>query len=88
MEDGAVWAADRINERGGLNIGGDTYMIKAVRCDTKASGSEAANCAVRFAHDEKVAFIVGPILLLHSIGYLYVGLVSVVHAARARRGLS
>ena len=33
-------------------------------------------------------FIVGPILLLHSIGYLYVGLVSVVHAARARRGLS
>ena len=61
MDTGAKWAADDINAAGGMKVGKDTYMIKVISCDTKATGSVAAECATRMVYDEGIHYVVGPL---------------------------
>jgi branched-chain amino acid transport system substrate-binding protein len=62
MDDATHWAADRINERGGLKVGNDIYMIKVISCDNQASASGSAECEAELIYDEGIKFIVGPLV--------------------------
>ena len=58
---GCKWAAQDINDAGGLKVGSDTYMIKIISCDDKYVSSVAAECAARFIYDEGAKFAIGGI---------------------------
>jgi len=53
---------DKINGAGGIKVGNDIYMIKLVKCDDKLTGSVAATCATQMVYDEKIHYLVGPII--------------------------
>jgi len=61
-EQGVKWAADTINERGGLKVGHDTYVIEVVSYDNKGMGSESATGATKLAYDDGVKFSTAGIL--------------------------
>jgi len=61
QDTGAHWAADDINDAGGIKVGNDIYMIKVISCNTQISGSIAATCASELVYDHGIHFIVGPI---------------------------
>jgi len=60
-ESGVKWAADDINAAGGIRIGKDTYMVEVISCDTKYTGSVAAECASRLIYDEGITYTIGTI---------------------------
>jgi len=60
-EVGCKWAADKINEAGGIAAGNTTYMIKIVSCDDKITASGSAQCWSRLVHNEGIRFLIGPI---------------------------
>jgi len=60
-EAGGKWAAARINEAGGFQVGADTYMIKIVSCDDQLSGSGALDCATELVYNEDIKYTFGPI---------------------------
>ena len=60
IRDGVEFAVDEINEAGGIFVGGERYLIKAIPFDDKWLGSEAALGAQRLIFDEKVKFQQGP----------------------------
>jgi len=62
IDQGLEWVKDKINAAGGIKVGADTYMIELVKCDDKITGSVAAECATKMVYDEKVHYVVGPIL--------------------------
>ena len=62
LEEGAKWAADKINDAGGIRVDGDTYMITIVTADTKATGSIAVDAATRLINVEGIHFVVGPLI--------------------------
>ena len=61
-EEGVKWAADTVNERGGLKVGIDRYLIEVVSYDNKGMGSEAAVGATMLVYDEGVKFSTAGIL--------------------------
>jgi len=62
FEQGFDAAIDKINDSGGFKVGNDTYMIKGVKADTKFIGSAAATEAIRLTAEEKIHYVVGPII--------------------------
>jgi branched-chain amino acid transport system substrate-binding protein len=54
---GVKWAADDINDAGGVMIGNDLYMIKVYSCDAGLGAGPSADCAFEMAYDHKVSFI-------------------------------
>jgi branched-chain amino acid transport system substrate-binding protein len=56
---GAEMKTDEINKAGGLKIGGDTYKIKLITYDHKASAADAATAANKLVFQDKVKFIIG-----------------------------
>ncbi len=61
-EQGANWAIDEVNAAGGIKVGADRYLIELVKCDTKMTGSVAAECATRFVYDEHIHYAIGAIV--------------------------
>jgi len=61
IEQGAVWAVDKINETGGVKVGADTYMVKLVKADDKGIGSEAATQVTKMISQDKIHYLTGPI---------------------------
>jgi len=61
-ERGVQWAIDKVNAEGGIKVDADTYMIELVKCDTKLTGSVAADCASKLVHDEQIHYAVGPMV--------------------------
>ena len=57
LQQGAEWAVDKMNDRGGLKVGNTTYMVELVSCDNKYLASENAACATYFTFDEGVGFV-------------------------------
>ncbi len=70
-EVGAKWAADKINEAGGLKVGNDRYMVEIVSCDSKYISSVAAECATRLVYDDGVRFALGPIEGVPAVDPIY-----------------
>jgi len=54
--------AEDINARGGLKIGNDVYKISTVYYDNKGSPSEAAACATKLVHDDKIQYLIGGVI--------------------------
>lgn len=54
-------AADDVNARGGLEIGGRKYPVKVVAYDDKYQAGEAVTAANRLIFEDKVQYIIGPV---------------------------
>jgi len=65
---GLSWArgyeifADWINDKGGLTIGSDTYMVKMINEDSGMNPEVAASSATKLVHKDKVKFVIGAII--------------------------
>jgi branched-chain amino acid transport system substrate-binding protein len=57
---GAELAADDINAKGGLDVGGRKYRVEVVAYDDKYQANEAVTAVNRLVYDDKVKFIIGP----------------------------
>lgn len=55
---GVVTAVNEINGAGGLKVGGASYKVEAVFCDTQADSAKAAACGRRLASQNKVSAMV------------------------------
>jgi branched-chain amino acid transport system substrate-binding protein len=53
-------AADMINEKGGINVGGQKYKVKLLLEDCKSTMDGVTAAANRLVHEKKVKFILGP----------------------------
>ncbi len=53
-------AAKRINEMGGVKVGGKSYKIKVVYYDDESTGARAAQLAERLIKQDGVKFMLGP----------------------------
>jgi branched-chain amino acid transport system substrate-binding protein len=62
VRDGVTACADWINDKGGLTIKGEKYLIKIVSEDHKSTPEGAIAAANILVYDRKVEFIVGPIV--------------------------
>ncbi|MEI6113759.1 MAG: ABC transporter substrate-binding protein [Burkholderiales bacterium] len=60
MQYGAELAADDVNAKGGLDVGGKKYQVQVVAYDDKYQTNEAVTVANRLVFDDKVKFIIGP----------------------------
>jgi len=60
LDDGCRWAADEINEQGGLEIGKDRYMVDLRSFDDEYSGSVTATMAAMIV-DEGIHYVYGPL---------------------------
>jgi branched-chain amino acid transport system substrate-binding protein len=54
--------AEDINKAGGLKIGKDVYKIKTIAYDNKGAPSEAAACATKLVHDDKIQYLIGGVI--------------------------
>jgi len=59
QRDGAVIAADWINEKGGITIKGQKYLLEMVAEDNKFTAEAAKTAAEKLVYNDKVKFIVG-----------------------------
>ena len=53
-------AAKRINEMGGVKVGGKSYKIKVVYYDDESTGARAAQLAERLIKQDGIKFMLGP----------------------------
>lgn len=56
---GAELRAEELNAGGGLKVGGQTYTLKLVSYDHKATAAEAATATNKLVFQDKVKFIIG-----------------------------
>lgn len=61
MDGGVKIAAEEINERGGLKVGGATYKLEVVSYDDQYKAAEAVTATNRLMGPDGVRFIFGPI---------------------------
>lgn len=54
-------AADDVNSKGGLEVGGKKYQVKVVPYDDKYQAGEAVTAANRLVFEDKVKYIIGPV---------------------------
>lgn len=54
--------AEDINAAGGLKIRKDIYKIKTISYDNKGQPSEAAACATKLVHDDKIQYLIGGVI--------------------------
>lgn len=60
--DGAIFAAEWINGKGGITIRGQRYVIEVVAEDDKSSPDAAVAATNKLVYKDKVKFIVGPVV--------------------------
>ena len=54
--------ADKVNEQGGLKIGGETYMLDLISEDSKLSAEGASTAVKKLINQDKVDYVIGGIL--------------------------
>src|SRR6056300_719328 len=59
-KNGYNFAADRINEMGGINVGGKKYKFEIVYYDDESNSKRAAQLVERLIKQDKVQFMLGP----------------------------
>lgn len=57
----AELAADDINAKGGLNVGGKKHKVKVIAYDDKYQASEAVTAVNRLIFEDKVMYLIGPV---------------------------
>ncbi len=58
---GAELAADDVNAKGGLDVGGKKYRVKVIPYDDKYLANEAVTAVNRLVSDDQVKYIIGPV---------------------------
>lgn len=61
MKNAAELAADEVNAKGGLEVGGKKYKVNVIAYDDKYQANEAVTVANRLVFEDKVKFIIGPV---------------------------
>jgi len=61
MQGAAELAAEDVNSKGGLEVGGKKYTIEVVSYDDKYKASDALTAINRLAFDDGIKFVVGPV---------------------------
>ncbi|MVW72792.1 ABC transporter substrate-binding protein [Bordetella sp. 15P40C-2] len=61
MKNAAELAADKVNQAGGLEVGGKKYQVRVIPYDEKYQANEAMTAANRLVFDDKVKYIIGPV---------------------------
>jgi len=56
----AELAADDVNAKGGLEVGGKRYKVQIIPYDDKYQSNDAVTAANRLISDDKVKYIIGP----------------------------
>ncbi|MGH7827200.1 MAG: ABC transporter substrate-binding protein, partial [Candidatus Binatia bacterium] len=59
-QDGYDLAVKRINEKGGVKVGGKNYKLKIVYYDDESTPARAAQLAERLINQDGVKFMLGP----------------------------
>lgn len=59
-QDGYELAVKRINEMGGVNVGGKAYKLKVVYYDDESSSARGAQLVERLINQDGVKFVLGP----------------------------
>lgn len=54
-------AADDVNAKGGLDVGGKKYKVKVIAYDDKYQAGEAVTAANRLVFEDKVKYVIGPV---------------------------
>lgn len=57
----AELAADDVNARGGVDLGGHRHKVRIIAYDDKYQASEAVTAANRLVFEDQVKFIIGPV---------------------------
>lgn len=57
----AELAADDVNAKGGIGVGGQKHKVKVIAYDDKYQAGEAVTAANRLVFEDKVKFIIGPV---------------------------
>jgi branched-chain amino acid transport system substrate-binding protein len=57
----AELAADDVNAKGGLEVGGKKYKVEVVAYDDKYQANEAVTAVNRLVFEDKVKYIIGPV---------------------------
>ena len=58
--DGVNAAAEWINDKGGLTVNGEKYLVKPVAEDIKMSPDGTTAAANKLVFEDKVSYIIGP----------------------------
>lgn len=61
MKNAAELAADKVNQAGGLEVGGKKYHVRVVAYDEKYQANEAMTAVNRLVFEDKVKYIIGPV---------------------------
>jgi len=70
--DGVKACADWINDKGGLTINGEKYLIKILMEDHRMTPDGAIAAANKLVYDDKVKFIVGPVIPWFSMAIMQI----------------
>jgi branched-chain amino acid transport system substrate-binding protein len=58
---GAELAADEVNAKGGLDVGGKKYKVQVIPYDDKYQANEGVTVANRLVFEDKVKYMIGPV---------------------------
>ncbi len=72
FRNGAQIAADYFNDKGGLNVGGEKYIIKLYEADSKYTSEGGTTAARRLVDADKVNMVLGEISTPGTLGVLSV----------------
>ena len=61
MKNAAELAADQVNAKGGLEVGGKKYKVVVVPYDDKYQTNEAVTIANRLVFEDKIQYVIGPV---------------------------
>jgi branched-chain amino acid transport system substrate-binding protein len=61
MRDGSVLCQDWINEKGGITVNGEKYLIDLIVEDQKGNAEGAVVAATKLVHQDQVRFIIGQV---------------------------
>ncbi len=61
MKNAAELAADQVNAKGGLEVGGKKYKVEVVAYDDKYQANEGVTVANRLVFEDKVKYMIGPV---------------------------
>ncbi|MBV7482147.1 ABC transporter substrate-binding protein [Bordetella sp. BOR01] len=60
MQYAAQFAADDVNAKGGLEVGGKKYKVEIIAYDDKYQANEAVTAVNRLIFEDKVQYVIGP----------------------------
>jgi branched-chain amino acid transport system substrate-binding protein len=80
VRDGALMGIEMVNEKGGVTVKGEKYLLEGIVEDTKGTSEGAQAAAERLVHNDKVKFILGA-----AVPYINIAMGAVTEPAKVLR---